>query len=147
MGSSRPTPSSRERGAAPPTGAAPRYAGAMTGHRTTYVEQIATRPAIAGRYGATASVPIAPAGAASSVVRAELPAVVVVIDERLVELRSVLDLVLRTIDEDRLVLVIHRSEHTDRQHDLLAEDPWAGVDDECPVTRLERGVVHLADRP
>src|SRR4029079_2794833 len=71
-------------------------------------------------------VPLAPGAA----VRAEPAAIALVADHAVVELGRVLDLVLRPVDEDLFVIVVDAHDHTGGKHDLLAEDPRAGVDDE-----------------
>ena len=71
----------------------------------------------------------------AAVVRADARAVVVAHVGVLVELRSVLDLVLRTIDKDVLVVDIDAIDHSRGEQYLLAEDPRTRVDDD--VTRSD----------
>src|SRR5215218_4494555 len=87
------------------------------------------------------------AGDPAPVVRAELVAVLGVLEVRLVELRGVLDLVLRAVDEHRLGVVVDAVDEAGRNQDLLAEDPGAGIDDEEATAHLGRRLVHLADLP
>src|SRR5919108_226095 len=87
------------------------------------------------------------ASIAGPVVLAQATAVGLVLSQRLVELRSVLDLLLRPVDDDLLGRLVHTADHPGGQHDLLAEDPRSGVDDDVARTCLVRRVVHLADRP
>src|SRR4029079_15837993 len=63
----------------------------------------------------------------------------------LVELRRVLDLVLRAVHEDRLGVRVDVPEHAGREHYLLAEDPHAGIDDDEAAAGLVGRFVHLAD--
>src|SRR4030095_5712704 len=63
----------------------------------------------------------------------------------LVELRRVLDLVLRACDEDGLRVRIDVADHAGRQHDLLAEAPRARVDDDEAAAGFVGGLVDLAD--
>src|SRR5262249_28328669 len=89
-------------------------------------EPRAVAPACAGATGSFRSgvVPVAVALAAAAVVRAKLAAVARVAAERLVELRRVLDLVLRAVHGDALVRGVDPRDHAGGEHDLLPEDPW-----------------------
>src|SRR5215216_3167447 len=82
---------------------------------------------------------------AATVVAAELGPVRVVPIGLLVELRRVLDLVLREPDEDRLGVGIDPLDHACRQHDLLPEDPRAGVDDDVAAADLVGRLIDLPD--
>src|SRR5829696_2941810 len=82
-----------------------------------------------------------------AVVGADVGAVRLVGVPVLVELRRVLDLVLRAVDEDLPRVEIDVLDHTCRQQDLLAEDPRAGVDDDERRAGVVRRLVHLPDRP
>src|SRR5687767_11368578 len=64
---------------------------------------------------------------------------------RLVELGRVLDLILCPVDEHATILEVHPVDHAGRQHDLLAEDPRAGVDDDVTATVLGGRLVNAAD--
>src|SRR5881275_154235 len=82
---------------------------------------------------------------AAAVVAAELVAVRLVVVPRLVELRRVLDLVLRAVDEDRLRIRVDVTNQAGRDHQLLAEDPGTGVDDDEAAADLPGRLVDLAD--
>src|SRR4051794_25273529 len=84
-------------------------------------------------------------GAADGVVRADVPEVAVRRERVFVELGRVLDLVLRAVDEDLLLVAVHLVDHAGRDHDLLAEDPRAGVDDDVRATDLRGRGIDLAD--
>src|SRR5436309_11481882 len=84
--------------------------------------------------------------ATGAVVARELAPVRLVAIATLVELGRVLDLVLRPADVDLAVVVVDAVDHTGRQHDLLAEDPRSGVDDDVARADVVRGLVDLADR-
>src|SRR6266516_4529575 len=86
----------------------------------------------------------APAG---SVVARELGPVRLVAVPALVELGSALDLVLRPADVDLLVVTVDAIDHARRDHDLLAEDPRARVDDDVARANVVGRLVDLADRP
>ena len=68
-----------------------------------------------------------------------------VVEPRLVELRRVLDLVLRQVDEDLLLDLVDPVDQPDREHDLLPEDPGAGVHDEGVRAKLVRPLVDHPD--
>src|SRR5687768_4210075 len=87
----------------------------------------------------------APRSGGSVVVAADLVAVGLVAVPRLVELGRALDLVLRPLDEDRLRVEVDPLDDVGRQHDLLAEDPRAGVDDDVATRRVVRRLVDLPD--
>src|SRR4026209_794062 len=91
-------------------------------------------------------VPVAVASAAVPVVRPEPPAIALVAYERIVELGRILDLVLRAIDEDLLLVVVGVPNHSGRKHDLFAEDPRTGVDNDVRRPSVVRRFVDLADR-
>src|SRR6188472_4432994 len=80
------------------------------------------------------------------VVRAEARAISLVLEHRVLELRGVLDLVLRAANHDLLRIVVDALDHAGRQLHLLAEDPRPGVDDEAGCSDLVRRVVDLANR-
>src|SRR5215207_5147832 len=80
-----------------------------------------------------------------AVVPAQGVAVVPLLVRLLVELWCGLDLVLRPVYVDLLVADVDPADHTGRQHDLLAENPWPGVHDDVSGSDLVRGVVDLAD--
>src|SRR5919199_6472056 len=63
----------------------------------------------------------------------------------LVELRRVLDLVLRQVDEDRLRVGIELANEPCRKHHFLAEDPRTRIDHNEAPTRLVGRLVDLAD--
>src|SRR5439155_14865928 len=86
----------------------------------------------------------APAG---SVVARELGPVRLVAVPALVELGSALDLVLRPADVDLLVVTVDAIDHARRDHDLLAEDPRARIDDDVARANVVGRLVDLADRP
>src|SRR4029079_2785550 len=81
----------------------------------------------------------------AAVVAAELLAVRGIAVPLLVELRRVLDLVLRAVHEDLLGVRVDVPEHAGREHYLLAEDPHAGIDDDEAAAGLVGRFVHLAD--
>ncbi len=56
-----------------------------------------------------------------------------------------LDLVLRHVDEDLLLVAIDALDDTGGNHAFLPEDPEAGVDDEAAGRLLVRGFVDLSD--
>src|SRR5215210_6192688 len=74
--------------------------------------------------------PISIAGSADAVVVAERAAIRLLAIASLFELGRVLDLLLGAIDEDLPLVGIDPVGHAGRKHDLLAEDPRAGVDDD-----------------
>src|SRR5215207_3049022 len=80
-----------------------------------------------------------------AVVPAQGVAVVPLLVRLLVELWRGLDLALRPVHVDLLVADVDPADHTGRQHDLLAENPWPGVHDDVSGSDLVRGVVDLAD--
>src|SRR4029079_6695568 len=82
-----------------------------------------------------------------TVVRAELSPILLVTDKRVLELGCVLDLVLCPFDEDLLVIVGDALNDARRKHDLLPEDPRAGIDDEIRRANLVGRVVNLPNRP
>src|SRR4029077_8279109 len=43
-------------------------------------------------------------------------------------------------------LVVDSLDHASGQHDLLAEDPWARIDDDVALSHAIGGLVDLADR-
>src|SRR5918994_4534266 len=95
-----------------------------------------------------AAAPPGPGGRleAAAVVAAEAVAVLVVLAVQVdVELRSVLDLLLRAVHEDRLGVEIDAVDDAGRQQDLLAEDPRPGVDDQLAPADFVRRLVDLAD--
>src|SRR5439155_15071993 len=59
--------------------------------------------------------------------------------------RRFLDLVFRAVDEHRLGVEIDIADDTRRKHDLLAEDPRTGVDDDEAVADVVGRIVDLAD--
>src|SRR5215213_751795 len=79
------------------------------------------------------------------VVRAELRAVPLLLVRVLVELGRVLDLVLASVDDNRLRIEVDALDHRGREHDLLAEDPRAGVDDDVARADVVGRLVDLAD--
>src|SRR6185503_15176538 len=79
-----------------------------------------------------------------AVVRADLLAPAVRV-RRLVELRRVLDLILLQAEVDLLVGDVEPRDRLCRDHDLSAEDPWAGVDDDVGGADVIRRLVDLAD--
>src|SRR4029077_2950480 len=86
-----------------------------------------------------------PAWSALAVVRAELAVVGLVAVRIGIELGSVLDLLLRPVDVDLLVLRIDAVDHACRQHGLLPEDPRAGVDHHEARADVVARLVDLAD--
>ena len=88
---------------------------------------------------------VAPALAFRAVVAAELVAAGVVRDRHLVQLGSVLDLVLRAVDVDALVVAVDPVDHPGREDDLASEDPRAGVDDDRGHADVVGRLVDLAD--
>src|SRR5947208_9832266 len=80
----------------------------------------------------------------AAVVAAELVAIRLVVEPLLVELRRVLDLVLRAVDEDRLRIRVDVTNQAGRDHQLLAEDPGTGVDDDEAAADLLGRLVDLA---
>src|SRR5919106_6774624 len=85
-------------------------------------------------------------GRAAGVVAHDLVPIGLVEEPLIVELRRVLDLVLRPVDEDLLLVDTHRLDDACREHHLLAEDPRPGVDDDEPVhLHVARPLVDLAD--
>src|SRR6476659_7360218 len=94
---------------------------------------------------------VAVARATRPVVAAEIAAIAVAIalvaaDLVLVVFRRVLDLILGAVHEHRLGVQIDLVDHAGREHDLLAEDPWAGVDDDEARADVVRSLVDLPDR-
>src|SRR6187401_1449412 len=83
--------------------------------------------------------------ATSSVVPTQRVAVLALLVGALVELRGGLDLVLGPVYVDLLVGHVDTTDHPSGKHDLLAEDPWASVNDDVAGSDLIRGVVDLAD--
>src|SRR5947208_16427533 len=81
----------------------------------------------------------------AAVVAAELVAIRLVVEPLLVELRRVLDLVLRAVDEDRLSIRVDVTNQAGRDHQLLAEDPGTRVDDDEATADLPGRLVDLAD--
>src|SRR5688500_1505887 len=79
----------------------------------------ADRPAAGGPWGGT--LPVAEAAATLTVVRPDLGAVRGVAVGGLVELRRVVDLILRTVDVHALPVGVHPVDHAGREKDLLAE--------------------------
>src|SRR6185295_17943867 len=61
------------------------------------------------------------------------------------ELGRVLDLILAAPDEHRLGVQVNAVDDAGRQHDLLTEDPGAGVDDQVRAPHLFGALVDLAD--
>ena len=49
------------------------------------------------------------------------------------------------MDEDRLRVRVDVADHTGREHDLLAEDPRPGVDDDEAAARFVGRLVDLSD--
>src|SRR6188472_4225100 len=100
----------------------------------------------AARPSLSASSPVRESAARLVVVRAEARAISLVLEHRVLELRGVLDLVLRAANHDLLRIVVDALDHAGRQLHLLAEDPRPGVDDEAGCSDLVRRVVDLANR-
>ena len=75
-----------------------------------------------------------------TVVGADLGPVPFVAIQILVELRRILDLVLRSVHVDALVADVDTVDHAGRQEHLLAEDPRAGVHDEIAAAGVVRGL-------
>ncbi|CAD5951023.1 protein of unknown function [Streptomyces sp. KY75] len=63
----------------------------------------------------------------------------------LVELRGVLDLLLREVDVDLLVVGVDPAHRARREQDVLAEDPYAGVDHQVRGRDVVGVLVDLAD--
>src|SRR5215213_8149617 len=97
-----------------------------------------------GRQGLV-DVAVARADALASVVAAEVRPIVLAQVRVLVELRRVLDLVLRPVDVHLLVGGVDPVDHTGREHDLLAEDPRAGVDNDVARADVVGRLVDLPD--
>jgi hypothetical protein len=95
---------------------------------------------------ACAVVPIVIRRAARPVVRAEALAVRVVPDARVAELGSVLDLVLRAVDEHLLLDLVDPGHDPGGNQDLPAEDPRTRVDHDVAAADVVGSLVHLADR-
>src|SRR5213075_738511 len=62
-----------------------------------------------------------------------------------VELGGVLDLLLGPVHVDPLLLGVDVVDRTGREQDLLAEDPWSGVDDQVAVADDGARLVDLPD--
>src|SRR5919108_5870166 len=103
------------------------------------------RRGFAGSRRAEALVDVAIARAAGAVVAADLSAVAFVRVAVLVELRSILDLLLRARDEDGLAVEIHVLDDAGRKHHFLPEDPGPRIDDKEASSDVVRGLVDLAD--
>src|SRR6188474_758307 len=97
------------------------------------------------RKGRSGELEVSVAASTLAVIRTNLRSVTLVVPERVIELRCVLDLVLRAVDEDLLVLVIDVPKHAHRQQHFLAEDPRTGVDNDVSCIRFEGRIVDLAD--
>src|SRR5262249_7617290 len=115
--------------------------GCTTGHESGRPARVAGRP----RWVSLPVLAVPPALAALAVVAAELMAGGGVFHARLVELRRVLDLVLRAVHVHPLVVRIDAIDDAGREHHLLAEDPRSGVDDDRARPGLGRRAVDLAD--
>src|SRR3954451_25012584 len=79
------------------------------------------------------------------VVGADLRAIPLLPVHALVELGRVLDLVLASVDDNRLRIEIDSLDHRGRKQDLLAEDPRAGVDDDVARADVVGSFVDLPD--
>src|SRR3954453_845370 len=80
--------------------------------------------------GSVTGLAVVVAHAARAVVAAELVAVVLVAVPLVVELRRVLGLILRAVDEPRFGTETKVTKGSRREYHLLAEDPRARVDDD-----------------
>src|SRR4051794_9422813 len=107
-----------------------------------------TKPRLAAglrRLGSVTGLAVVVAHAARAVVAAELVAVVLVAVPLVVELRRVLDLILRAVHEHRLGIEIEVTNDSGWEHHLLAEDPRARIDDDEAAAGLVGRLVDLAD--
>src|SRR5450631_1536647 len=82
-----------------------------------------------------------------SVVATKLVAIRLLLVPTFVELGSVLDLFLGAVDVNYLVFAVYPGDHTGRQHDLLAEDPWPRINDQPACARLVVGPGNLTNTP
>src|SRR5580765_1859199 len=120
------------------------------GRRLSLLIPEMTKPRVAAGLrvlGSPTGLAVAVAHAARAVVAAELVAVVLVAVPLVVELRRVLDLILRAVDEHRFGIEIEVTNDSGREHHLLAEDPRARVDDDEAAAGLVGRLVDLADAP
>src|ERR671924_1691772 len=105
------------------------------------------RPACQASYAARTPSPLGRvAGPAWAVVTGQLVAIPVVSVLVLLELGRVLDLLLRPVHPHCLGLRVDSVDDPGRQHDLLAEDPRARVDDDVAGPDIVRRLVDLPDR-
>src|SRR5918994_1176668 len=95
-----------------------------------------------------ASAPRKPAPCLSDVrfvVRSQ-PRPVIVVELHGIELRRVLDLILRQADEDRLIIDVDPLNRPGRYSDLSTENPRTGIYDKVSAAGLLRSLIDLPDR-